>query len=204
MKLQIFLFFAIFQGYNNVIAKIPKKENSKEISLSGKCECMHMKYLRDLTPMFPVLKSWMSGIRRSWRSIEEDVGSGKELRISNIKLTKLKHFMSLIGITRNENQEHDKVSIKDYVKDTASKYFHQLESMILTNWIWGPRQNVEASKLIMKPVNKLSFDEKNRKLIPKVLTLGKYYMRTMLRSPIQTYSLHQPTLSSGLMHGFHH
>ena len=74
-----------------------------------------------------------------------------------------------------------KLSVKDYVKRKSYFYFTKLESMISTIWVWGPRQNKKAIKSIIKPLDKKRFDDKNKKLIPKVITTWKYYSRTLLR-----------------------
>ena len=74
-----------------------------------------------------------------------------------------------------------KLSVKEYVKRNSYFYFTKLESTILTNWVWGPRQNKKAIRSIIKPIDKKLFDDKNKKLIPKVITMWKYYSRTLLR-----------------------
>ena len=74
------------------------------------------------------------------------------------------------------------MSVKDYVRRESYFYFSKLESTILTNWVWGPRQNTEIRESIVKPINKDAFHRKNKKLVPKVITAWKYYIRALLRS----------------------
>ena len=74
-----------------------------------------------------------------------------------------------------------KITLKELVKRDSHYYLTKLESKIFNNWIWGPRQNREATKSIIKPIDKELFDERNKKLIPKVITEWKYYIRTILR-----------------------
>ena len=45
-----------------------------------------MKYLRDLTPLYPELRSWMANKLKTWRKVQLDVGLGREIRISNFQL----------------------------------------------------------------------------------------------------------------------
>ena len=74
-----------------------------------------------------------------------------------------------------------KLSVKEYVKRNSHFYFTKLEATIFTNWVWGPRQNKKAIRSIIKPIDKKLFDDKNKRLIPKVITMWKYYSRTLLR-----------------------
>ena len=41
--------------------------------------------------------------------------------------------------------------MKAWVQRDIHYYLSQLESKILTNWIWGPQQNKELVKSIIKP-----------------------------------------------------
>ena len=67
------------------------------------------------------------------------------------------------------------------IQRDSQYYLTKLESKILTNWIWGPRQNKEATQTIIKPIDKTLFDQRNKKLVPKVITMWKYYVRSFLR-----------------------
>ena len=71
--------------------------------------------------------------------------------------------------------------MKAWVQRDIHYYLSQLESKILTNWIWGPQQNKELVKSIIKPIDKTLFDERNKKVIPKVVSMWKYYLRSILR-----------------------
>ena len=77
-----------------------------------------------------------------------------------------------------------KLSVRDYVRRESYFYFRRLESTILTNWVWGPRQNRQIRESIVKPIDKDIFHRENKKLVPRVLTVWKYYIRALLRSVI--------------------
>ena len=53
-----------------------------------------------------------------------------------------------------------KLSLKEFVKRDCRYYLSQLESKMLTKWIWGPRQNRESHKSILKPIEKVKYDVK--------------------------------------------
>ena len=149
-----------------------------------KCGCMRMKYLRDISPMYPNLKSWLVEKWQGWSNVDGDIGRGREMKVSNVKISRL--LPVLFPLHNDLGQQtflraDSKIALKDFFKSESSFYYNNLESIILTNWVWGPRQNIEASKLIIKPINKNIFDEKNIKLIPRVITVCKYYIRTLLR-----------------------
>ena len=98
-----------------------------------------------------------------------------------------------------------KLSLKEFVKRDCRYYLTQLESKMLTNWIWGPRQNRESHKSILKPIEKVKynikqdtahrdnyssllletlkvlFDERNKQIITKVVTMWKFYIQSLLR-----------------------
>ena len=50
-----------------------------------------------------------------------------------------------------------KLSLKEFVKRDCRYYLSQLESKMLTKWIWGPRQNRESHKSILKPIEKVKY-----------------------------------------------
>ena len=52
-------------------------------------------------------------------------------------------------------RDDPKLTLKDLVRRDTKYYFNHLESKILTNWIWGPRQNIEVTKTIIQPVEKV-------------------------------------------------
>ena len=52
-------------------------------------------------------------------------------------------------------RDDPKLTLKDLVRRDTKYYFNHLESKILTNWIWGPRQNMEVTKTIIQPVEKV-------------------------------------------------
>ena len=98
-----------------------------------------------------------------------------------------------------------KLSLKEFVKRDCRYYLSQLESKMLTKWIWGPRQNRESHKSILKPIEKVKynikqdtahrdnyssllletlkvlFDERNKQIITKVVTMWKFYIQSLLR-----------------------
>ena len=47
------------------------------------------------------------------------------------------------------------MTLKEFVRREVMYYFNILESKILTNWIWGPRQNIEATKTVIQPIEKV-------------------------------------------------
>ena len=42
--------------------------------------------VRDLTPLYPALRSWMANTWLQWRRLEQELGAGEEMRISNLKI----------------------------------------------------------------------------------------------------------------------
>ena len=48
--------------------------------------------MRDITPLYPVLRAWLANKWRMARIIEAEVGSGAEARLSNIRMG---HFMAV-------------------------------------------------------------------------------------------------------------
>ena len=52
-------------------------------------------------------------------------------------------------------RDDPKMTLKELVRRDTKYYFNHLESKILTNWIWGPRQNIEVTKTIIQPVEKV-------------------------------------------------
>ena len=158
--------------------------SDKEVEDRQKCGCMQMKYLRDITPMYPNLKTWLVEKWVGWRNIERDMGKGREMKVSNVRIARL---LPLLFPLHNDLghqtflRADSKTTLKEYFKTESAFYYNKLESTILTNWVWGPRQNIEASKLIIKPIDKNIFDEKNIQLIPRIITISKYYIRTLLR-----------------------
>ena len=132
------------------------------------------------------------------------------MRISNLKigryinmLVKLTYLLFLLTYIYISNDP--KLSLKEFVKRDCRYYLTQLESKMLTNWIWGPRQNRESHKSILKPIEKVKynikqdtahrdnyssllletlkvlFDERNKQIITKVVTMWKFYIQSLLR-----------------------
>ena len=46
------------------------------------------------------------------------------------------------------------LSVKDFIQKKSLSLFLQLESTVLANWVWGPRQNKEASSVIIRPLTR--------------------------------------------------
>ena len=56
-------------------------------------------------------------------------------------------------------RDDPKMTLKEFVRRDTKYYFNHLESKILTNWIWGPRQNIEVTKTIIQPVEKVRIEK---------------------------------------------
>ena len=56
-------------------------------------------------------------------------------------------------------RDDPKITLKEIVRRDTKYYFTHLESKILTNWIWGPRQNIEVTKTIIQPVEKVNIEQ---------------------------------------------
>ena len=56
-------------------------------------------------------------------------------------------------------RDDPKITLKEFVRRDTKYYFNHLESKILTNWIWGPRQNIEVTKTIIQPVEKVRAEQ---------------------------------------------
>merc|ERR1712198_438745 len=161
LYLKILILFSLFSNQG-----VFCKKNSKT---KPRCNCLQIKELRDITPLYPVMKSWLANKWVLWRNLQQDLGVWSDLRISNLNVAPF--------IT----SEEPKLSMKAWVQRDIHYYLSQLESKILTNWIWGPQQNKELVKSIIKPIDKTLFDERNKKVIPKVVSMWKYYLRSILR-----------------------
>ena len=90
---------------------------------------------------------------------------GEEMRISNLKIGRfvnmlVKLIYLLFSLTYIYISNDPKLSLKEFVKRECRYYLTQLESKMLTNWIWGPRQNRESHKSILKPIEKVKYDVK--------------------------------------------
>ena len=68
--------------------------------------------------------------------------------------------MLFLRFTFNMFRDDPKMTLKELVRRDAKYYFNHLESKILTNWIWGPRQNIEVTKTIIQPVEKVRINNK--------------------------------------------
>ena len=42
--------------------------------------------MRDLTPLYPALRTWLANTWLQWRNLEQELGAGEEMRISNLKI----------------------------------------------------------------------------------------------------------------------
>ena len=42
--------------------------------------------VRDLAPLYPALRSWLANTWLQWRRLEQELGAGEEMRISNLKI----------------------------------------------------------------------------------------------------------------------
>ena len=49
--------------------------------------------------------------------------------------------------------------MKDFVQRESKALFLNLETKMMTNWVFGPRQNKLAVKSLIKPVNRDNFDK---------------------------------------------
>ena len=74
------------------LACASSKKREASSSRKPPCSCLQLKELRDITPLYPVLRSWLANKLRIARVVEAEVGSGAEARISNIKIG---HFMAV-------------------------------------------------------------------------------------------------------------
>ena len=53
---------------------------------------------------------------------------------------------------------------------------------MLTNWVWGPRQNKEATKTIIKPINRVIFDKLFKsKMVKSLMSELKEEIRNVLK-----------------------
>ena len=72
--------------------------------------------------------------------------------------------------------------MKDYVQRKSQALFLSLESKILTNWVWGPRQNKDAAKLVIKPISRIRFDKTFKtKIIKTAITELKKKIRNIMQ-----------------------
>ena len=53
------------------------------------CPCIKMKDLRDLTPMYPVLRSKFAKFMTNWRKIEISLSESKEKKLSQLNVNLL-------------------------------------------------------------------------------------------------------------------
>lgn len=83
--------------------------------------------------------------------------------------------MLFLRFTFNMFRDDPKMTLKELVRRDTKYYFSHLESKILTNWIWGPRQNIEVTKTIIQPVEKVRIN--NKDIIDYYwLIVGRYYL----------------------------
>jgi len=135
-----------------------------------KCSCIHLKDLRDLAPLYPAVRSRAAKIVSSWRKVEARIGVGNEVKFS------------LLSINQLVNVTSEDLSVKDYVQRKSQALFLSLESKILTNWVWGPRQNKEAAKLVIKPISRIIFDKTFKtKIIKTAMTELKKKIRNIMQ-----------------------
>ena len=74
------------------------------------------------------------------------------------------------------------LSVKEFVQKTSKALFLNLESQMLNNWVWGPRQNREAAKSVIKPISRDKFDKMFKtKMVKNVLVFLKEKIRKVLQ-----------------------
>ena len=71
----------------NIASVNPKKSQTD----SKKCNCLQMKELRDITPLYPVMKSWLANKWIIWRDVQREIGVGSDVKLSNLRMG---HFIS--------------------------------------------------------------------------------------------------------------
>ena len=50
------------------------------------CTVLYCDQVRDLTPLYPVLRTWLANTWLQWRNLEQELGVGEEMRISNLRI----------------------------------------------------------------------------------------------------------------------
>ena len=74
------------------------------------------------------------------------------------------------------------LSVKEFVQRKSKALFLNLESQMLNNWVWGPRQNREAAKSVVKPISRDKFDTVFKtKMVKDVLISMKDKIRKLLK-----------------------
>ena len=87
----------------------------------------------------------------------------------------------------------ENLSVKEFVQKKSKALFLNLESQMLNNWVWGPRQNREAAKSVIKPMSRDKFDKMFKtKMVKNVLVSLKEKIRKVL----------QPNLIVEIIEGF--
>ena len=76
----------------------------------------------------------------------------------------------------------ENLSVKEFVQKKSKALFLNLESQMLNNWVWGPRQNREAAKSVIKPMSRDKFDKMFKtKMVKNVLVFLKEKIRKVLQ-----------------------
>lgn len=78
-----------FHGHICILSFIALSRKRDDKNDQKDCWCLQQKYLRDVVPLAPALKSWLANKLLTWRKVQEHVGLGKETKISNFQLNSL-------------------------------------------------------------------------------------------------------------------